>query len=222
MNLLKKNKLLIISGFDPSGRAGLLKDYKTALDINIDPYSIISGFTKQNREEAFSVDYRDSVEILNEMSVLDNISVIKIGICKPNLLKLIKERYNNITIVWNPVLKATSGLKFLDIQKVKENISYADFIILNNEEKKIIDSHPNMIVTHGHTKGKYFPIKFNNKEIIRVEKFNKKFRGTGCAFSTAFSSFLLLNYSPEEAIIKSANYLTEKLRDQVSHFAIEC
>lgn len=214
---LRKNKLLIISGFDPSGSAGLLKDYSTAIDLGVYPYSIVSSYTKQNIKKTFSVNYRDNKEIIEEMSVLDNIYIIKIGICKPTLLKLIKEKYKEILIVWNPVLNATSGLEFLNIKEVKENITCADFVVCNNEEEQIIGSYTNMIVTHGHAEGKDFPIKYKGKEIIRVERFDKKFRGTGCAFTSAYSSYMLLKYTPEKAIISAANYLTEKLRSLVSN-----
>ena len=70
------------------------------------------------------------------------------------------------------------------------------------------------IVKGGHFNEKVPDLLFDGKEffVVEGEKYSGEFHGTGCAFSSAFLSFLCKEYKPYEALKASKNFVSELLR----------
>jgi len=204
--------ILIISGFDPSGGAGLLQDTFMAATLGCRPLGCVSAFTKQNTDVVNSVVFRTNEEIISEISLLEKPDVIKIGICNPSLLEILSDKYKKIPLIWNPVLRSSSGYKFLDSEEVRKYISYSDWVVVNSEEAEEIGIRDNMIITGGHLDEDNIPIFIGERKVKTIPRINGNFHGTGCAFSTAFAVLLSYSYPPDEAVRSSAEFLNKILR----------
>lgn len=220
MNDISEKRVMVISGFDPSAGAGILQDIKSLALLGISALGVVSAYTIQNTHKVFLARFRKWEEIDQELSVLPEPDVVKVGLISPELLRLIREKYPSAVIVWNIVLRSSSGYDFEPPEIVKENLANADFVILNNEEAGILGLEPSdrVIVTGGHGKepGKVI-VKFD-RLAFETTRLPGRYHGTGCAFSSLFAGHLSFGYSPEEAIMASLELLhkvLEKSNEQV-------
>lgn len=214
-------KMLIVSGFDPSSNAGLVQDIGVATAMGVGVYSAVGAFTVQTLTKGLSVKFREINEIIEEIKYFNDIGVVKIGVAKPEIVKEIRNLYNDAVIIWNPVLKSSTGLKFLDEVEVRKYIEYADYVIVNSDEAELIGNYNNMIITGGHLNNEnVIKIKYANKE-IEHEKVKGQFRGTGCVFSTLVASFILKGFPIEEAIRESGNIMIKILKRSSNKVDVE-
>ncbi|MCS7279676.1 MAG: hydroxymethylpyrimidine/phosphomethylpyrimidine kinase [Thermodesulfobacteriaceae bacterium] len=137
-------------------------------------------------------------------------------------------------IVLDPVIKASlnyplfSSEKFLITFK-KEVLPYVDVITPNvfeasfltdRELKKreflieaakiLLSLGPKFVIIKGWESSSFiYDFFFSSKEslFLKKKKINLQFHGTGCAFSSALLSFLIQNFSPQEAFKKAKNWL---------------
>lgn len=216
--------LLVISGFDPSAGAGILQDIKSLSLLGITAFGVVSCYTVQNSERVFSITFRKWEEIERELSVLPEPKVIKIGLISPEFVKFIREKFPNAKIIWNVILSSSSGYFFESAEIVKENLDYADLVVLNNNEAEKLqvlhiaerDSDKKFVITFGHSNdhsdrisvlysGKYFA-----EERI-IHNGNSHFHGTGCAFSSLLAGFIYSGYPPNEAITETMRIMKKIL-----------
>jgi len=205
--------ILVISGFDPSAGAGILQDIKTLSLLGITAMGVVSAYTVQNSEKVFFSKFRKWEEIDYELSVLPEPTHIKVGLISPEFLKLIRQKYPKAKIVWNIVLKSSSGYDFEASELVLENTDFADFVVLNNREAEILKVAPSekFIITGGHEPpSEKICVKYNGK-VFEAERIEGRFHGTGCAFSSLVTGFLYLNYEIGEAIIAAMELLKNVL-----------
>ncbi|ONN26510.1 thiamine-phosphate synthase [Thermosipho affectus] len=213
-------KLLIISGFDPSSGAGLIQDVGIATAMGMSVYSAVSAFTKQTLEKTYNVKFREISEILDEIELLEDVSVVKVGVAQPKIIKELRNLFKNSTIVWNPALESSSGFKFLDEEEVKRYMKFADYIVVNSVEAKKVGIFDNMVITGGHENTEMIEIKYKGK-VFQHERIRGNFRGTGCVFSTLFSSLLVLGYTPEESIKRASEILVRVLKRSKDRVQVE-
>ena len=199
--------MLIISGLDPSGGAGLLQDVMISSGLRYKSRGVVSAFTVQNEQEVKAVEYRDVELIKTEIINLPPPQVIKLGIVTPQLLEILSEIYPDILTVWNPVLQSSSGYHFLNSQQVNQYLNYADWVVVNHEEAKILGIRENMVITGGHIREDNIPIFIGEQQVYSAPRLPGDYHGTGCAFSTAFSAFLGYGYDPDEAVRSAADFI---------------
>jgi hydroxymethylpyrimidine/phosphomethylpyrimidine kinase len=112
--------ILILSGHDPSGGAGMIQDSKCVLSFGYNPITIPTVLTIQTGKETINAigicpDYFKNCLYF----ILDkiNVSAVKIGLIN-NLEKahVIRSAFcnTNIPIVYDPVFTSSSGYNFLD------------------------------------------------------------------------------------------------------------
>ena len=116
--------VLSISGFDPSGGAGVLADVKTFEQYNVYGMGAVSALTYQNDIEFEKVEWLTISQIIEQVEVLQKrfqIDYIKIGLIEnfEILNQLIthiktnpKSKIQNPKIIWDPILKASAGFEF--------------------------------------------------------------------------------------------------------------
>ncbi|WP_448376059.1 thiamine-phosphate synthase family protein [Fervidobacterium sp.] len=201
--------VMVISGFDPSAGAGMLQDIKIFSLLGITALGVVSAYTVQNEKKVYFSKFRKWEEMEQEMSVLPQPTHIKIGLISPEFVKLIREKYPNAKIVWNIVLKSSSGYDFEPPELVIENLRYADYVVLNNQEAEILKITPSekIIITGGHES---LPNRIRihyRDEIFETDRVPGRFHGTGCAFSSLLTGFLHMNYPVDEAIIAAMGLL---------------
>lgn len=111
---------LSMAGFDPSGGAGLLADCKTMEALGVYGLGVCTALTVQN-DVAFeriigvgAPDVRDQAQVLLQrfpvewakLGLVDNLPEL------PGLLSWLRELRPTLSLVWDPVLKASAGYDF--------------------------------------------------------------------------------------------------------------
>ncbi|SKB30291.1 hydroxymethylpyrimidine/phosphomethylpyrimidine kinase [Salegentibacter holothuriorum] len=233
--------VLSIAGFDPSGGAGLLADVKTFEGLGCYGLAVNTANTIQNDIKFEACHWTSEAIILQQLELLLEsfpIKVVKIGIVENLQIlnkvidKLIK-RNKNIRIIWDPVLKSSSGFSFHDpkvFQKDIDSILEKIFVVTPNfDEGKLlyvgltkeetirkISSKTNLYLKGGHrmanigldelftTKGDCLIFK-----PLRTDCSEK--HGSGCIFSSALAAHLALDKSLPEAARKSKIYIEKIL-----------
>lgn len=148
------------------------------------------------------------------------------------------KKYKIKNLVIDPVITSTTGTKLLldeALQILKtELIPLSKAITANIPEaeiltgikiKKLDDMYKSAealfhmgtklaIIKGGHFNNKVPDLLFDGKEFFLVEgeKIEGQFHGTGCAFSSAFVSFLCKGYKPDEALKESKKFVSELIR----------
>lgn len=116
----ERNYVISIAGFDPSAGAGILADIKTFEQLGVCGLGVCSAITVQTENQFKSVRWIPFDEIIAQLQlILEHYPVqfMKIGIVESmkvleDILHFIHKDFPHIKIIWDPILKATSGFEF--------------------------------------------------------------------------------------------------------------
>ena len=235
----KKKIILVLSGHDPSGGAGIVADIETANYFNFHCISILTCTTIQNTEKVYKINempnnyiYESFKKIIKEFEI----NVVKIGLipsikCSKEILKIIGDkRLKGVPIIIDPIIKSGSN-NFLTTENnikfmIKNIYSKAELITPNIYEYKIIENlsnnikkhhFKNIIITNYKINKKSITLKLLKKNNIKVKifktrKFNGIFHGTGCTLSTAIACNIAASNNLEISIQKSLDYLVNTIK----------
>ncbi|MCL2283369.1 MAG: hydroxymethylpyrimidine/phosphomethylpyrimidine kinase [Fibromonadales bacterium] len=218
-------RLLTIAGFDPSAGAGVLADIKAFEHCKVYGQAVCTALTVQNEEHFEKTNWQTWLQIKSQLQILakvTNFNYAKIGLVeKPktleNIFKWLREKYPNIFLIWDPILKASAGFEFhkQNAASWQKLMAYANLVTPNLHEAQFLgisNGSPKtaVLVKGGHSSDSQksedllffpnspIPIKFTAKRIKGAEK-----HGSGCALS----SLILANFAKyndlEKAIRKS-------------------
>jgi hydroxymethylpyrimidine/phosphomethylpyrimidine kinase len=224
---MKNKSFILIGGFDGTGGAGILADFKIARHLNLNPYVVITNIAVQNNTKGFG-NFPVSKEVLrlSLQSIFDEaeIEFVKIGMV--GSLELAKElteilSAKNIKIILDTPLKATNGA-ILQNKDIVLELSKKSFLITPNlEEFEELD----LKISNSYILIKSF--KSGTDRLMKGENtirdfslpsidLKKNVRGTGCSLSSAICSFLFLGYNLEEAIEKAKNLIYNGIKNSDS------
>lgn len=172
----------------------------------------ITCFTRQSDEKINSMEFRKTEDVMKDIEALEEPPSVKIGVCLPQLIPIVRKRFPSSKIVWNTVLSSTSGGVFMEPRQVLAVLSEPDIVTMNTDEAKVLGKFENSVVTGGHQKGDIIKIRYRDKEYI-TKRIAGEFRGTGCAFSSALAFFLSESGETGEAIIKTIEFLSQTLKE---------
>jgi hydroxymethylpyrimidine/phosphomethylpyrimidine kinase len=107
---------------DPTGGAGLLADVKTCEQHRCLSFGVVSALTIQTEDTFYRADWLPLAAIIDQAAPLFaqyEVAVVKIGIVEnlavlDGLVRWITEQRPGIRIVWDPVLTASAGFRFVD------------------------------------------------------------------------------------------------------------
>jgi hydroxymethylpyrimidine/phosphomethylpyrimidine kinase len=201
--------ILLISALDPSGGAGIIADTKTAHSLGFYPCPVLTAITYQNTCRISGI-FRLDEEIVNRQisPILEDVSSVKcakVGACaKKSYLKEVE-----VTVVYDPVIRATVGYPMTELKDVVEVASVSDVITPNAEEAKeicgflghkcmsieeacemIYDELGCRVVITGVVDVAYDGRKTKSFEGTHT---GVDIHGTGCVFSTALACYLTGN-----------------------------
>ena len=233
--------VLSIAGFDPSGGAGLLADIKTFENMGCYGLAVNTANTIQNDSKFEACHWSSEAIILQQLELLlesFSLEVVKIGIVEDLqiLNKVIDKlllKNRSIRIIWDPVLKSSSGFSFQEPQEFQKNLesilerifvvtpNFDEIKIFYSEltmEEKIrkITGKTNLYLKGGHrvenigldelftTEGDCFRL-----EPCRTGCSEK--HGSGCVLSSALAAHLALGNSLMEAAQKAKSYIEKVL-----------
>ncbi|WP_297213579.1 MULTISPECIES: bifunctional hydroxymethylpyrimidine kinase/phosphomethylpyrimidine kinase [Thermodesulfovibrio] len=149
------------------------------------------------------------------------------------------KKYGIKRLIIDPIIKSSTGTELIrkdTLKKLKEEaIPMAEVITANipeaeilsgiqiNSKESIIEAAKTIhkmgvqtvIIKGGHLEDKASDFLYDGKEIHieEDEKFSGIYHGTGCAFSSAFLSFLCLGYSSKDALKASKNFVKNAIRN---------
>ncbi len=244
----KRICVLSIAGFDPSGGAGILADIKTFETHRVYGLGVLSAITSQNDREFDSIKWLKTEEILKQISVLQRrfeFSVIKIGLIEnletlKEVISIVKSSLSNIQLIWDPIIKASSGFKFhegfekkklfsilKDCFLITPNTDEAKFLTgINNpvEASEILSNYCNVLLKGGHSKENVgVDYLFMQNEIEKIFPSVKKIfpkHGSGCVLSSAIVSNLALGYDLVTSCHNAKKYVENFLTSNTSKLGI--
>lgn len=217
--------LLLIAGLDPTGKAGLLRDVEICRQLKKSFFAIPTAVTVQNNQKVLGISYFDSTFYQKSFFLVDfkKIKAVKIGMLGNekivsfliHQLKQIKKQNPKVKIVWDPIIESSSGYRLIT-QKgfelaVKKLLPLVDVVTPNVLEFLFLGEHlgsPLQVPIYlkgGHLPSRSIDYLINGEKIttFKTKKFNKKIRGTGCAFSTALACYLSEGLILEKACKKA-------------------
>lgn len=197
-------RLLTIAGFDPSAGAGLLADIKAFEHCRFCGQAVCTALTIQNEVSFEKPNWLNWLQIKEQLQILSKTSdfnYVKIGLVEnpktlENILKWLRKKYPNAFIIWDPILKASTGFEFHKqnaaswlklftyVNLITPNLPEAEFFGISKGSSKTA-----VLVKGGHSSnaqksedllflpGSPTPIKFSAKRI------KKERHGSGCTLS---------------------------------------
>ncbi|WP_066632159.1 hydroxymethylpyrimidine/phosphomethylpyrimidine kinase [Labilibacter marinus] len=218
--------VLTIAGHDPSAGAGITADLKTFEQHSVYGFSVVTAITVQN-DHQFLANHPVGIDvILHQIKILMEsypIDVAKIGLVNSfdelkEIIALLKNRNPDIKIIWDPIIKSSSGFNFHQDMSIEEEILNKLFLITPNYNEyemlknKGIDLFKySCLLKGGHNKEKPgTDILITNGEQTEIE--GKSFHGqskhgTGCVLSSAISANLAHNLGILQACIQGKKYV---------------
>jgi len=231
----KRNCVLSIAGFDPSGGAGILADIKTFERHRVYGVSAISSVTFQNDIEFNSIQWINADDIIKQVSLLRKrfeFSIIKIGLIKDlesleKIINYLTSSISNPIIIWDPIIKASAGFEFhnkfqnkdllaiiKNIFLITPNIEEIKFITnINAPEKaaKELSRYCNVLLKGGHNETEpgtdYLYIKNNVEKILPSKENVFPKHGSGCVLSSAIAANLALGFDLLTSCYNAKNYV---------------
>lgn len=228
--------VLSIAGFDPCGGAGVLADIKTFEEHGCNGMAVTTAITGQNEDEFVCIKWLSWPEVEHQLRPLLNrykFNVIKFGLVESggfilNVCDLLNEYDQKPTLIWDTVLKSSSGFDFEnDISDLNQIYSKLDLITPNLEEFKLLmgkqdeltfttelRSLCSILLKGGHASNHADDTLFTQKDkiVISGERIpNAQKHGTGCVLSSAIASNLAVGYDLEMACRKAKVYLTSRI-----------
>ena len=234
MSKIRKN-IITIGGFDPSGGAGVLADIKTFEQHKLQGMSVITCNTIQTEENFLSIKEIEEEIVISQLNTLlkrYSFKYAKIGLVPSiSLLDKIIDRLTDykISIIWDPILKSSSGFNFKHNTKEILKIAYKVHVITPNwneiqeitnsknvlESAKKLSTNTIVYLKGGHNLenvGKDYV--FQNKKLFNLAnqscKASEK-HGSGCILSSALAANLCLGFNMHKACIKTKKYITNRL-----------
>ena len=228
--------VLSVAGLDPSGGAGLLADIKTFEEHKVYGLGISSAQTIQTEDEFISVKWEDESEILKAVGLMlskYDVKAVKIGIVEniarlKTLVRFIHGKNPDIKIVWDTVIKSSSGFDFWTggmNEEILKEVLMTVFLITPNyneaamlvpslsakEAAKALSSYCNVLLKGGHNEGEVgvdYLYTNNEVEILKpnVSTASAK-HGSGCVMSSSITANLAFGHDLNTSCIKAKQYI---------------
>ena len=223
--------VLTIAGFDPSGGAGILADIKTFEMLGAYGLAAVTSNTFQHDSEFVAVDWIPVKKVLQQLKILLEkypVQYAKIGLIRNYsflraLISYLKKRRPDMQIVWDPILRSTTGFELLNGQPANEQRFLQKLSLITPNwkeaqqlwpgfERRLSEAGQNcpVLIKGGHRIDKpgtdllitpSRTIEFSGRPFGGKSK-----HGTGCVFSAAVTAFLARGASLDMACIEAKAY----------------
>lgn len=233
--------VLSIAGFDPSGGAGLLADVKTFENLKCYGLAVNTANTIQNDKKFKACHWISEAIILEQLELLLErfpVEVVKIGIVENlqvlnNLIDRLFVKNSSVRIIWDPVLKSSSGFSFQELQKFQKDLDLIlDKIFLVTPNFEELESFYSELTWEEkirkisskaflYLKGGHRTANIGMDELFTSEGECLSFKpgradctqkhGSGCVLSSAIAANLALGNSLPEAARKAKDYIEKVL-----------
>ena len=142
-------RILLCGGVDPTSEAGVTADVRYAERLGAQCYTITTAVTYQNAQKFSGFMEMTDEQIKSQLAVLEQQAapdVVKIGLITSlqqfNVIcHHVRKCYPHSLIVWDPILRTSSGYNFLadvDVIALQEAAASVDILLPNGYERKQI------------------------------------------------------------------------------------
>ena len=142
-------RILLCGGVDPTSEAGVIADVRYAERLGAQCYTITTAVTYQNAQKFSGFMEMTDEQIKSQLAVLEQQAapdVVKIGLITSlqqfNVIcHHVRKCYPHSLIVWDPILRTSSGYDFLadvDVIALQEAAASVDILLPNGYERKQI------------------------------------------------------------------------------------
>lgn len=226
-----KPNILSIAGYDPTAGAGVLADVKTFEQHGLLGFAVSTCLTYQTEDQFLGISWHSKEEVFNQLNPLlerYDIKFVKIGLINLDLLKpILKAIPEGVTIIWDPVLSASSGFDFNNFseQTIVPILKRITLVTPNLSEYRKLKLQDNsscsVLLKGGHASDhKNDELIYPDGKSILIEgkKFMKPYQkhGTGCVLSSVITSNLALGKSLEVSCRLGKSYVEELLQSNDS------
>jgi hydroxymethylpyrimidine/phosphomethylpyrimidine kinase len=232
--------VLSIAGSDSGGGAGIQADIKSALYHDVFMTTAITAVTAQNTLGVHSLVVLEPEFVKEQIDCVINdfsVDAIKIGMLgSKKLILKVEESIKNLTIpiILDPVAISRAGSKLIDdeaIQTLKNLFKYSYLITPNKYEAKLffdvnkiediekIQNPQTNILFKNMIKDENKTLDILLKKDGTIQKFESlkanesNTHGTGCSYSASIASLIAKNFSLEDAIQISKNYIYKAIKN---------
>jgi len=240
-----------IAASDSGGGAGIQADLNTIHSLECHGCTVITAITAQNSVSVSKIHPISAVDLAAQWQALEKDllpNAIKIGLLpEPSTLRWLARHLkelrlaNDFFCVWDPVLKASTGARFLDAfdrGEINPLLKQVDLITPNLQEaemltkisiksfsditlaaKQLLDRGvKNVLIKGGHS--------FEDSAVCRDYFANQEYsfwlshakqnqpnnHGTGCTLASAIASFVALQHSLSDSVVLANRFIQQGLR----------
>ncbi len=245
---LERNVVLSIAGYDPSAGAGVLSDCKTLENCGCYGLGVLTSVTSQSSEKFTDLVWLDSERIKSQMDPLIesfDIKGIKIGLTAgyemlSGILEMINKQLPGVPVLWDPVVKSSSGFEFFseeDAKLLPSLLKEIDYITPNTVEATFLtkagvaEQAANLLAKDcsGVITGIYtedndavFDLVFENKtrKLVKGKSLSSQKHGSGCVFSSSLISGIAQGLSLEKSAAFAKSYTSSFLESSSSNIGL--
>lgn len=227
--------VLVLSGLDPCGGAGISADIETISQFGLTTLPIITTMTVQNTQSVVHIEPVDVKIIDRQFRHLQtdvDFNVVKIGlICSSEQIKTIAKLVKNQIIVLDPIIKSSTQDALLQAQAILAMRKYllplvkiltpnmAELRALSNErnEQKAIKKLPCDWVLLTTTDVSYTMIEhrlYHHAKLVKNYTYDKllgNYHGSGCTLSSAIAALIAHGLSIQDACQQALDYTYQTL-----------
>lgn len=218
--------VLSIAGFDPCAGAGVLADIKTFEQLKVKGMAVLTANTLQTEQRFFELEWQAIASICRHIEILMQsylIPAVKIGIVADSvmlqeIITTIRRQNENTFIIWDPVLKSTTGFTFFeekDKASLKATLQQINLLTPNLPEfeqlEKLIPAAQTILLKGGHRKEQtgldILYLQGQQVELYPATQITYPKHGSGCVLSAAIAAHIALGYSIEESCLQGKKYV---------------
>lgn len=240
--------ILLISGMDPTGGAGMSADIRTCARTGSYPLSCVTALTVQNQHGVRAINpthpdlIRDQIDAAVEAVRPD---AVKIGLLPtPEIAQTVADsirRHNLRNVVVDPVLAPTAAGRLIDRRDdtaramIRSLFPLASLVTPNVQEASLFRAmagrplntlSPYLLLKGGDTDGAVCTdTLYRGSELLqeytmpRIDSPN--LHGTGCVLSSAIASYLGHGLDMAEAVERAKRFVHDAIRRNVNNRIIE-
>jgi hydroxymethylpyrimidine/phosphomethylpyrimidine kinase len=239
---------ITIAGFDPSGGAGILADVKTFEQFDVHGLAVCTAITLQTEDSFKGVAWTPLHQIELQIETLlqkYKVEFAKIGLIQNlevlnELLVFFEKKFPQVKIIWDPILKSSSGFSFHDQldEALLYNILSKIFLITPNatEAKQLMQADDALIAAKNinrfcnvflksyEKENLHSDVLLQNGKLIAGSQGEKYFatqminanekHGSGCVLSAAITAMLARGNDLEASCSTAKDYVLQFLKSE--------
>ncbi|MDB9864272.1 hydroxymethylpyrimidine/phosphomethylpyrimidine kinase [Candidatus Thioglobus sp.] len=235
---LEADSVLLFSGLDPSGAAGVSADIETINQFGVTPLPIITTLTAQNTQRVLSLEPTKNSLLELQFKLIDediSFNTVKIGLLgTSSQVKTISKLLSNkkgLNIVLDPIISSStddilSSKEMIDAMKneliplcliVTPNLAELNALAPGFNEESAISSLncPWVLLTTSDSSEIQVEHRlYHNANLVSkftYKKLTGQYHGSGCTLSSAIAALLADNVPVEDACKKALDYTYQSL-----------